>query len=81
MPLDTLSIELIDASGVRTTLTGSTHGAAGDTEVVTPFPALEQGEVNTRWRLVGPDGHPITGRVSFVVGPLTATELGIWDAA
>ncbi len=76
VPLDTLSIELIDASGVRTTLTGSTHGAAGDTEVVTPLPALEPGEVNTRWRLVGPDGHPITGRVSFVVAaaPITTIE-------
>ncbi len=82
VPLDTLSIELIDASGVRTTLSGSKHGATGDTEVVTPLPPLPPGEVTTRWRLVGPDGHPITGRVSFTIDvpvattqPATATTL------
>ncbi len=35
VPLDTLSVELIDSSGVRTDLTGSAHGPTGDTEVVT----------------------------------------------
>ncbi|MBI5089964.1 MAG: copper resistance protein CopC [Actinobacteria bacterium] len=82
VPLETLSIDLIDASGVRSTLSGSKHGATGDTEVVTPLPPLPAGEVTTRWRLVGPDGHPITGRVSFTVAapvattqPATATTL------
>lgn len=74
VPLETLSIELIDATGVITTLSGSTHGATGDTVVVTPLPALTPGEVTTRWRLVGPDGHPLTGRVSFTVpASVTAT--------
>ncbi len=75
VPLDTLSIELIDATGVRTTLSGSTHGATGDTVVVTPLPALTPGEVTTRWRLVGPDGHPLTGRVSFTIPASVTTTI------
>jgi len=67
VPLETLSIEIIDASGVRSDLTGSIHGPTGDTEVITPLPALTPGAVNLRWRLVGPDGHPITGRVGFTI--------------
>jgi copper transport protein len=66
-PLDTLTVTLIEASGTRSELTGSTHGAAGDTEVITPLPALAPGDVSVRWRLVGPDGHPVTGRVDFVI--------------
>jgi copper transport protein len=67
VPLETMTVTLIDATGTRTELAGSVHGAAGDTEVVTPLPALQPGEVSVRWRLVGPDGHPVTGRVQFVV--------------
>ena len=67
VPLETLSIEIIDASGVRSNLTGSIHGPTGDTEVITPLPALTPGAVNLRWRLVGPDGHPITGRIGFTI--------------
>lgn len=67
VPLETLSIEMIDVSGVRSDLMGSLHGPNGDTEVVTPLPALRSGAVNLRWRLVGPDGHPITGRIGFTI--------------
>ena len=73
VPLETLSIELIDASGVRSDLTGSVHGPNGDTEVLTPLPALGPGAVNLRWRLVGPDGHPITGRIAFTIAAPPAT--------
>ena len=65
VPLETMTVTLIDANGARSDLTGSTHGAAGDTQVVTPLPPLQPGPVSLRWRLVGPDGHPITGRVDF----------------
>ena len=74
VPLETLSIEIIDASGVRSDLTGSLHGPNGDTEVVTPLPALTSGAVNLRWRLVGPDGHPITGRVAFTISAPAAVD-------
>ncbi len=76
VPLETLSIEMIDASGVRSDLTGSVHGPSGDTQVVTPLPVLMPGAVNLRWRLVGPDGHPITGRIGFTISaPAVTTTL------
>lgn len=74
VPLDTLTVTLIDGSGARRELAGSTHGATGDTEVVTPLPELSPGSVSIRWRLVGPDGHPITGRIDLTVaGAVAAT--------
>jgi copper transport protein len=72
VPLDTLTVTLIDGSGVRTELKGSTHGPAGDNEVVTPLPELRPGAVSLRWRLVGPDGHAVTGRVQFTVAEVAA---------
>jgi len=68
-----MTVTLIDATGARSELSGSTHGATGDTEVVTPLPTLQPGPVSVRWRLVGPDGHPITGRVNFTITAPTAT--------
>jgi copper transport protein len=74
VPLDTMTVTLIDATGARSELAGSTHGPAGDTEVVTPLPTLQPGPVSLRWRLVGPDGHPITGRVEFTItAPVEST--------
>lgn len=73
VPLETLTVTLIDATGARSELAGSTHGSAGDTQVITPLPALPEGDVSLRWRLVGPDGHPITGRVDFTISPATPT--------
>lgn len=67
VPLETLTVEYIDASSVRSDLAGFTHGVSGATEVIVPLPLLPAGEVALRWRLVGPDGHPIRGRVGFVV--------------
>jgi copper transport protein len=74
VPLESMTVTLIDATGTRSELGGSTHGAAGDTEVITPLPALQPGPVSVRWRLVGPDGHPITGRVDFtIIAPAPST--------
>jgi copper transport protein len=73
VPLETMTVTLIDATGARSELPGSVHGAAGDTEVVTPLPALAPGPVSLRWRLVGPDGHPITGRVDFTIAGAAPT--------
>jgi copper transport protein len=66
VPLETLTVTLVDAAGVRTELGGSTQGATAN-EVITPLPTLAPGAVSVRWRLVGPDGHPVTDRVSFSV--------------
>ncbi len=76
VPLETMTVTLIEATGVRSELSGLAHGAAGDTQVVTPLPALTPGEVSLRWRLVGADGHPITGRVDFTISAATAAETG-----
>ena len=61
VPLETMTVTLIDVTGARTDLSGSIHGPDGDTQVITPLPVLQPGPVSVRWRLVGPDGHPITG--------------------
>jgi copper transport protein len=75
VPLETMTVTLIDATGARSELSGSTHGADGDTQVVTPLPSLQPGPVSIRWRLVGPDGHPITGRVDFTITAPTPTTV------
>ena len=74
-PLETLTVTLIDAAGARSELGGSTHGPEGGTVVVTPLPPLQPGPVSLRWRLVGPDGHPITGRVDFTLTAPTPTTV------
>ncbi|HEU4841983.1 MAG TPA: copper resistance protein CopC, partial [Ilumatobacteraceae bacterium] len=71
VPLDTASVQVIDASGARTDAT-LTHGATDDVLVAT-LPPLGAGETTLRWRLVGPDGHPLTGRVSLTVSPPATT--------
>lgn len=81
VPLETMTVTLIDAAGVRSELSGSVHGAAGNTVVVTPLPALQSGPISLRWRLVGPDGHPITGRVDFTVNAATPTTVTALDPA
>ena len=73
VPLETMTVTLIDSTGARSELGGSTHGAAGDTQVITPLPTLQAGPASLRWRLVGPDGHPITGRVDFTIAAATPT--------
>lgn len=81
VPLETMTVTLIDATGVRSQLSGSVHGAAGDTQVITPLPALGPGDVSLRWRLVGADGHPITGRVGFAISGATAQPEAVTDAS
>ena len=71
VPLDTLTVELIDPTGVRRELPSSKYGPGGDTEVVTPLPVVTAGQITIRWRVVGPDGHPVTGRIALTI-PATA---------
>lgn len=67
VPLDTMTVEAVDATGARTPVTGLRHGAT-TSEVVVAAADLPVGALSLRWRLVGPDGHVITDRVQFVVG-------------
>ncbi len=73
VPLETLTVTLIGVDGVRSDLGGSFHGPTGETEVITPLPVVQPGANSLRWRLVGPDGHPITGRVDFTLATVTTT--------
>lgn len=73
VPLETMTVTLIDRTMARIELPGSRHAPAGDNVVITPLPALPTGEVSVRWRLVSPDGHAISGRVDFTVG--TASDV------
>ena len=66
VPLETLTVTLTDPSGVRTKLVGSANGTSAK-DVVTPLPLLADGAYTIRWRLVGDDGHAITGRIEFAV--------------
>lgn len=72
VPLDSMTVTLTDPSGARTDVQGSFHGAAGESQVVTPLPPLGDGAVSLRWKLVGADGHPITGRVEFSISASAA---------
>lgn len=74
VPLDTLTVTLIDPTGVRTELPGSRHGPNGPKDVITPLPQLTPGEYNVRWRLVGADGHPITDTISFTINAAAPTD-------
>jgi copper transport protein len=82
VPLETMSLEMIDATGARSDINGLTHGPLGDTEVIAVLPALAAGDATFRWKLVGSDGHAITGRLSFSVAaaPVAAPQATVAPA-
>jgi copper transport protein len=75
VPLETVSLEMIDGTGARSDIGGLTHGPLGDTEVVAVLPALAAGDTTFRWKLVGSDGHAITGRLSFSLAVAPAASI------
>lgn len=75
VPLETLTVTLVDPTGARSEITGSAHGPNGETEVVTPLPPLQPGANSLRWRLVSADGHAITGRVEVTITDPPTTTL------
>lgn len=85
VPLESMTVTLIDASGARTELPGSYHSTSGDSQVITPLPPLGVGDVSLRWRLVSSDGHAITGRVDVSItgsgGAVTTPATVAPDAA
>lgn len=66
VPLDSASGEVINGNGVRTDL-GTPRQGDSDAAIVFDLPADLSGSVALRWRLVGVDGHIISGRVKFQV--------------
>ncbi len=82
VPLDSASGEIVRSDGSRAALPPPTHGASTSIIVFT-LPGDLAGDVTGRWRLVGTDGHVITGRVQFTVTgvPEVATEPSVDSGA
>lgn len=66
VPLDTASGEIVGSDGVRVALAPPRHGVT-DNIIVFDLPPNLVGAVTARWRLVGVDGHVISGRIPFSV--------------
>ena len=66
VPLDTASGEVVGSDGVRVALAPPRHGVT-DNIIVFDLPPNLVGSVTARWRLVGVDGHVISGRIPFSV--------------
>ena len=71
VPLASASAELVGSDGVRIALAPPTYGATTNS-IVFSLPPNLTGVNTARWRLVGVDGHVISGRVAFTVNALTA---------
>ena len=71
VPLASATAELVGSDGVRIALAPPTHGATTNA-IVFSLPPNLTGVNTARWRLVGVDGHVISGRVAFTVNALTA---------
>lgn len=66
VPLESASGEIVLADGSRAALPAPTHGSSSSV-IVFALPDGLVGDVTGRWRLVGTDGHVITGRVQFSI--------------
>lgn len=73
VPLDSATGELVGPDGSITQLGPPIHGATTSVISFTLPPDLS-GAQTARWRLVGVDGHVISGRVSFGVGTDVASS-------
>ncbi len=76
VPLDTASVDLIDSVGAKVVIGGLSRGSRGENEVIAALPEMAAGAYTFRWRLVGSDGHAVTGRVAITITalpPVTAT--------
>jgi len=66
VPLASATGEIVGSDGVRVALAPPRHGAT-DNIIVFDLPPNLVGSVTARWRLVGVDGHVISGRIPFSV--------------
>jgi copper transport protein len=82
VPLDTIQVVLVQASGARVDAKGFRHGPGGEQEVIVPLGQVDPGPLTLRWRLVNSDGHVVSGRVRLAVaaptdtGPAATSETG-----
>jgi len=81
VPLNSASGAVTNGDGTRTTLSAPRHGTT-ENVIIFDLPAGLSGEISTRWRLVGVDGHVISGRVKFSVQqdsqPQTSSPLPVF---
>jgi copper transport protein len=63
-----LTVDFIDATGSRSALPGFSHSPDGTNAVLVPIPPAAAGTVTFRWKLVGSDGHTVSGRVGLTIG-------------
>lgn len=75
VPLDSASGEVIGADAVRRALPPPVHGLTSRT-IEFALPTDLTGAVTGRWRLVGDDGHVVSGRITFTVlaSPIAGTD-------
>ena len=73
VPLNSASGTVTNGDGTRTTLSAPRHGAT-ENVIIFDLPAGLSGEISTRWRLVGVDGHVISGRVKFSIQQDSQTQ-------
>jgi copper transport protein len=66
VPLASATGEIVGSDGVRVALAPPRHGVT-DNIIVFDLPPNLVGSVTARWRLVGVDGHVISGRIPFSV--------------
>ena len=71
VPLASATGEVINGTGVRTALAAPRHGVT-DNIIVFAMPPDLLGSITARWRLVGVDGHVISGRIPFSVNASAA---------
>lgn len=73
LALDTLTVRIQTPDGSTSKLSDPRFGPDGSTEAVFALPQLASGSSSIRWKIVGADGHPITGSIGFTV---SETQLG-----
>jgi copper transport protein len=79
--LDQLQVEFTDAAGVRSPLSGFTLAPSGPTTALVPMPSAATGAVSLRWKLVGSDGHTVSGRVGLAITPAPVVTTAAPDPA
>jgi len=80
VPLGSASGQVVTDTGQRQDLPNPRTGTT-DNVIVFDFPQNLTGTITGRWRLVGTDGHVISGRVTFTVPQATTSALDVTTAA
>lgn len=81
VPLETIQVVLVQASGARRQAEGFAHGQGGEREVRVPLGPVEPGPLTLRWRLVNSDGHVVSGRVRLAIAAAPETATGATQGA